>query len=103
MNPFLSGLTVMIFHPQFSIAFAISRIAGCSIALRITLPWFGRVRMERRGMWSLSVPPDVKKIVDNLKKVKTLKSNDPVFAPDDETIILANSKAIFVKGKVQSA
>lgn len=47
--------------------------------------------------------PDVKKIVDNLKKVKTLKSNDPVFAPDDETIILANSKAIFVKGKVQSA
>ncbi len=45
--------------------------------------------------------PDVKTIVDNLKKVKTLKSNDPVFAPDDETIIQANSKAIFVKGKVQ--
>lgn len=44
--------------------------------------------------------PDVKKIVDDLKKVKTLKSNDPIFAPDDELIIPASSKAIFVKGKV---
>ena len=35
--------------------------------------------------------PDVKKIVDNLKKVKTLKSNDPVFAPDDEIKWLNNT------------
>lgn len=46
--------------------------------------------------------PDVKKIVDDLKKVKTLKSNDPVFAPDDDMVIPTNSKAIFVKGKVQA-
>lgn len=43
--------------------------------------------------------PDVKKIVDNLKKVKLLKSNEPLFAPSDDYIILPNTKAIFVKGK----
>ena len=43
--------------------------------------------------------PDVKKIVSNLKKVKTLKSNQPVLTPSDDFIIQANTKAIFVKGK----
>lgn len=43
--------------------------------------------------------PDVKKIVDNLKKVKTLKSNEPVFTPSDDFVILPFTKAIFVKGK----
>jgi voltage-gated potassium channel len=43
--------------------------------------------------------PDVKKIVSNLKKVKTLKSNQPVLTPDDDFIIQPNTKAIFVKGK----
>ncbi len=43
--------------------------------------------------------PDVKKIVGNLQKVKSLKSNDPVLAPDDDFVILPHTKAIFVKGK----
>lgn len=43
--------------------------------------------------------PDVKKIVDNLKKVKLLKSNEPLLTPSDDYIILPNTKAIFVKGK----
>lgn len=41
--------------------------------------------------------PDVKKIVDNLKKVKTLKSNEPVLVPSKDFIIQKNTKAIFVK------
>lgn len=43
--------------------------------------------------------PDVKQIVGNLKKIKTLKSNDPILAPDDSFVIQPNTKAIFVKGK----
>lgn len=42
--------------------------------------------------------PDMKKIVTNLKKVKNLKSNQPVLAPSDDYIILPNSKGIFVQG-----
>lgn len=43
--------------------------------------------------------PDVRKIVDNLKKVKSLKSNDPILAPADDFVIQKHTKAIFVKGK----
>lgn len=42
--------------------------------------------------------PDVKTIVNNLKKVKTLKSNEPVLTPADDYIIQKNTKAIFVRG-----
>ena len=42
--------------------------------------------------------PDIEKIVLNLKKVKTLKSNEPYFAPDDSYIIPPNAKAIFIHG-----
>lgn len=41
--------------------------------------------------------PDVKKIVDELKKVKTLKSNEPVLVPPADYIIQKNTKAIFVR------
>ena len=41
--------------------------------------------------------PDVKTIVSNLQKVKTLKSNDPLLLPDDDFIIQPNTKAIFVR------
>ena len=41
--------------------------------------------------------PDVKKIVDDLRKVKTLKSNEPVLVPSPDFVIQKNSKAIFVK------
>lgn len=43
--------------------------------------------------------PDVKEIVDNLVKVKTMKSNKPLFNPKPDFIIQPNTKAIFVKGK----
>ncbi len=43
--------------------------------------------------------PDVKKIIGNLKKIKTLKSNDPLLVPADDFVIQPNTKAIFVKGK----
>jgi voltage-gated potassium channel len=40
--------------------------------------------------------PDVKKIVDDLKKVKLLKSNEPVLVPSPDFVIQKNTKAIFV-------
>ncbi|MBR5933036.1 MAG: NAD-binding protein [Treponema sp.] len=43
--------------------------------------------------------PDMEKIVSNLKKVKSLKSNIPVFNPKDEYIIPDSSKAIFIHGE----
>jgi voltage-gated potassium channel len=43
--------------------------------------------------------PDVEKIVSNLKKVKTLKSNIPVFNPPDGYIVPESSKAIFIRAK----
>lgn len=42
--------------------------------------------------------PDVEEVVSNLKKVKSLKSNLPVFAPKDDYIIPKNAKAIFIHG-----
>ena len=41
--------------------------------------------------------PDVKKIVDDLKKVKLLKSNEPILVPAPEYVIQRNTKAIFVR------
>lgn len=42
------------------------------------------------------IPPE--KIVANLKKVKTLKSNIPVFNPPSDYVIPESSKAIFIHG-----
>lgn len=42
--------------------------------------------------------PDVEEVVNNLKKVKSLKSNLPVFAPKDDYVIPKNAKAIFIHG-----
>lgn len=41
--------------------------------------------------------PNVKQIVDDLKKVKLLKSNEPLLLPEDDFIIQKYSKAIFVR------
>ncbi|MBO6218440.1 MAG: potassium channel protein [Treponema sp.] len=43
--------------------------------------------------------PDISKIIDNLQKVKLLKSNEPILAPSSSYIIPSHSKAIFVRGK----
>ena len=42
--------------------------------------------------------PNIKAIVDNLKKVKTLKSNEPVLTPSADFVIQKNTKAILVRG-----
>ena len=42
--------------------------------------------------------PNIETIVSNLKKVKQLKSNQPVLTPSDGYIIPPNTMAIFVKG-----
>jgi voltage-gated potassium channel len=41
--------------------------------------------------------PNIQNIVDDLKKVKLLKSNDPVLVPPAGYIIPKNAKAIFVR------
>ena len=43
--------------------------------------------------------PDISKIIDNLQKVKQLKSNEPVLAPASTFVIPRHSKAIYVRGK----
>lgn len=45
--------------------------------------------------------PDVNKVIDNLRKVKLLVSNQPLLCPDDSTVIQPNTKVILVKGKKQ--
>ena len=43
--------------------------------------------------------PNMRKIVENLRKIKNLRSNEPVLTPPDTYIICPNTKAIFVKGR----
>lgn len=43
--------------------------------------------------------PDFKKIISDLQKVKTLKSNEPVLTPPADMVIQKNTKAILVRGK----
>lgn len=43
--------------------------------------------------------PDVKTVIENLKKVKTLRSNEPLLTPSPDFIIQKNTKAIVVRGK----
>ena len=43
--------------------------------------------------------PNVEKVIDNLVKVKTLKSNEPILLPDDDIVLKIGMKAIFVRIK----
>lgn len=43
--------------------------------------------------------PNVNTVISDLKKVKTLKSNDPLLKPSNDFVIPKNARAIFVKGK----
>ncbi len=52
---------------------------------------------RREALAEAQKNPNVEKIVANLKKVKTLRSNLPVFAPSDDYIIPDNAKAIFIQ------
>ncbi len=42
--------------------------------------------------------PNMSQIVDNLKKIKKLKSNEPVLVPSDDYVIKENTKGIFIYG-----
>lgn len=53
---------------------------------------------RREALAEAQKNPDMKGIVTNLKKVKLLRSNEPVLTPPDEYVIPANAKAIFVCG-----
>lgn len=46
--------------------------------------------------------PNIQQIVNNLKKIKRLKSNEPILTPPDEYIIKPNSRGIFVSGRKRS-
>lgn len=46
--------------------------------------------------------PNMEKIVANLKKIKTLQSNIPVFNPPKDYLIPDSSKAIFIHGNYQN-
>ncbi|MCQ2613931.1 MAG: ion channel [Treponemataceae bacterium] len=52
---------------------------------------------RREALAEAQKNPNVEKIVANLKKVKTLRSNLPNFAPSDDYVIPDNSKAIFIQ------
>ncbi len=46
--------------------------------------------------------PNINAIIDGLKKVKTLVSNDPIFTPPNDFVVPKNAKAIFVRGKQEA-
>ncbi len=46
--------------------------------------------------------PNVNVVISNLKKVKTLKSNDPFLTPPNDFVIPKNSRAIYIRGKCES-
>ncbi|MFI3257193.1 MAG: ion channel [Spirochaetales bacterium] len=51
---------------------------------------------RREALKEAQKNPDMGKIVDNLKKVKMLKSNEPIFVPADNYSIKPNAKGIFI-------
>lgn len=54
---------------------------------------------RREALGEAQKNPNMQKIVDNLKKVKDLKSNEPVLTPPDDYIINYNSRGIFICGQ----
>ncbi|MCG8568769.1 MAG: ion channel [Spirochaetes bacterium] len=51
---------------------------------------------KKEALGEAQKSPDIAKIVDNLKKVKDLKANNSVLAPDRDYVIKKHSKAIVV-------
>lgn len=46
--------------------------------------------------------PNINAIIDSLKKVKSLVSNEPLLTPPNDYVVPKNAKAIFVRGKKQA-
>lgn len=53
-------------------------------------------RIKENALRQAQKTPDIKKLVDNLKSVKDIRFNDPVFNPEDRHVIMAGSMAIVV-------
>lgn len=54
---------------------------------------------RREALTAAQKNPDMQRIVSNLKKVKQLKSNEPILTPPDEYLINPHSRGIFVCGR----
>ena len=74
-------------------------ISNGSVLIGLLLNTGNFYRRRQDALREAQKNPDVKRIIDNLKKVKSLKSNDPILAPADDFVIQRHTKAIFVKGK----
>ncbi len=46
--------------------------------------------------------PNISSVIQELQKVKTLVSNEPLLTPDNEFIVPKNARAIYVRGKKQA-
>lgn len=57
------------------------------------------LRRRRDAIREAHKNPNVETVINNLIKVKTLKSNEPVLLPDDDFALRRGMKAIFVKVK----
>ena len=56
-------------------------------------------RRRRDAIREAHKNPNVEKVIDNLVKVKTLKSNEPVLLPNDDFVLKIGMKAIFIKAR----
>lgn len=56
-------------------------------------------RRRRDAIREAHKNPNVEKVIDNLMKVKTLKSNEPVLLPDNDFVLRYGMKAIYIKVK----
>ena len=56
-------------------------------------------RRRRDAIREAHKNPNVEKVIDDLMKIKTLKSNDPILLPDDDLVLKTGMKAIFIRVK----
>lgn len=70
---------------------------GILIGLLLNSGNFHKRRME--AIREAQKNPNVKMVIDDLKKVKTLKSNEPILTPRNDFVIPKNAKAIYIRGK----
>lgn len=56
-------------------------------------------RRRRDAIREAHKNPNVEKVIDDLMKIKTLKSNDPILLPDDDLVLRTGMKAIFIRVK----
>lgn len=90
-------------YGELKAAFTSSEKGRNSLLIGLLLNTGNFYQRRKDALRAAQKNPDMKKIVGELQKVKTMKSNEPVFAPEDSLVVAAYSKAIFVKGKAGGA